>query len=128
MSAEPGRKTPYSPDIGWRVVWQRLDMEMQFRDIASRLQIANSTAHRIFKHFEESGDVAPRKQPSRPHTRKVDDHHELLIIAIVIEKNLVCTWERFAKESRRLLEHKYQAQVCAGSCKEMVTQGKKYNK
>ena len=85
MSAEPGRKLPYSPDIGWRVVWQRLGMEMQFRDIASRLQIATSTAHRIFKHFEESGDVAPQKQPSRPHTRKVDDHHELLTTAIVIE-------------------------------------------
>ena len=85
MSAEPGRKTPYSVDIGWRVVWQRLAMEMQFRDIARRLQIASSTAHRIFKRFEEGGDVSPAKQPSRLHARKLDDHHELFIIAIVIE-------------------------------------------
>ena len=89
QSAEPGRKTPYSPDIGWRVVWQRLGMEMQFRDIASRLQIATSTAHRIFKRFEESGDVAPSKQSSRLNARKLDEHHELLIIAIVIENPCV---------------------------------------
>ena len=89
LSAEPDRKTPYSPDIGWRVVWQRLGMEMQFRDIARRLQIATSTAHRIFKRFEDSGDVAPRKQSSRLHARKLDEHHELLIIAIVMENPCV---------------------------------------
>ena len=85
MSAEPGRKTPYSADLGWRVVWQRLGMEMQFREIARRLQIAVSTAHRIFKRFEESGEVSAAKQPKRLLARKVDDHHELLIIAIVID-------------------------------------------
>ena len=95
QSAEPDRKTPYSPDIGWRVVWQRLGMEMQFRDIARRLQIATSTAHRIFKRFEDSGDVAPRKQSSRlhacMHARKLDEHHEheLLIIEKVMENPCV---------------------------------------
>ena len=33
----------------------------------------------------DSGDVAPRKQCSRLHARKLDEHHELLIIAIVME-------------------------------------------
>lgn len=47
QSAKPGCKTPYSPDIGWKLVWQQLGMEMQFRHIARRLQIATSTAHRI---------------------------------------------------------------------------------
>ena len=79
MSAEPGRKTSYSVDIGWRVVWQPC------RCSSRRLQIASSTAHRIFKRFEEGGDVSPAKQPSRLHARKLNDHHELLIIAIVIE-------------------------------------------
>ena len=89
QSAEPGRKTPYSPDIGWRVVWQRLGMEMQFRDIANRLQIATSTAHRIFKRFEETGDVTASKQSRRLHARKLDEHHELLIIAMVMENPCV---------------------------------------
>ena len=48
-SAEPARTTAYSPDIGWRVVWQRLGMDLTFKQIAQRLQIAVGTAHRIFK-------------------------------------------------------------------------------
>ncbi len=35
-SAEPGRKSAYSPDIGWRVIWQRLAMESSFEDIGGR--------------------------------------------------------------------------------------------
>ena len=63
-SAEPFRTRAYSPDIGWRVVWQRLAMETSFEGIASRLQIAPSTAHRIFGRFKETGDVMPLKQPN----------------------------------------------------------------
>ena len=85
MSAEPGRKTPYSRDIGWRVIWQRIGMERGFRDIASNLQISLSTAHRIFKRFEDTGDVTVSKQQSRPYHRKLDDLHELFIIGIVME-------------------------------------------
>ena len=35
MSAEPGRKAPYSADLRWRVVWQRI--ELTFREIANNL-------------------------------------------------------------------------------------------
>ena len=85
LSAEPGRKAAYSPDIGWRVVWQRLSMDLTFEEIGKRLQIASSTAHRIFARFRETGDVAPLKQPFREDTRKLDEHHELLIMALVYE-------------------------------------------
>lgn len=85
-SAEPGRKTGYSADIGWRVVWQHIGMNHCFEDIGKRLQIAPSTAHRIFTRFKTTGDVAPRKQRSRPQHRKLDEHHELLIMGIVLDK------------------------------------------
>ena len=48
MSVEPFRTTAYSPDIGWRVVWQHVGMNLPFRDVAARLGIATSTAHRVF--------------------------------------------------------------------------------
>ena len=83
MSAEPGRKTAYSRDIAWRVIWQRLAMEREYREIARSLQISVSTAHRIYKRFENTGDVAALKQPSRESTRKLDDLHELLIMGLV---------------------------------------------
>ena len=85
MSAEPGRKTPYSTDIGWRIVLPRLGLDMSFGDIAARLQIAMSTAHHIFRRFQDTGDVFPLKQPVRQESRKLDDLHELLIIAMVVD-------------------------------------------
>ena len=51
------RTTGYSPDIGWRVVWQRLSLNYRYKDIAMRLQIGVGTAHRIFKKFELTGDT-----------------------------------------------------------------------
>ena len=84
MSAEPGRKTAYSADIGWRVVWGRIGMSQSYLEIANRLQIASSTAHRIFTRFRQTGDVAPRRQPLRLQYRKLDECHELLIIAIIL--------------------------------------------
>ena len=35
-SAEPVRKAPYSLDLRWRVVWQRLSFELSYRDIYSQ--------------------------------------------------------------------------------------------
>ena len=85
MSAEPGRKTGYSADIAWRVVWRRIGLEQNFTEIASKLQIASSTAHRIFTRFKLTGEVTPKPQPQRLNKRKLDDHHELLIIGIILD-------------------------------------------
>ena len=58
-SAESGRRAPYSRDIIWRVVWQKVGMGMTFRQIASRLQIATGTAPSIFARFQDTGDISP---------------------------------------------------------------------
>ena len=92
MSAEPGRKAAYSADIGWRVVWQHIGMNLSYKEIGARLQIASSTAHRIFSRFKMSGDVVAKNQPLRPQTRHLDDYHELLIIGIISENP--CTYLR----------------------------------
>ena len=57
MSAEPGRKKAYSGDIRWRVVYQRIGMHLKFESIARNLNIAASTAHRIYSLFERTGSV-----------------------------------------------------------------------
>ena len=86
-SAEPARTTAYSPDIGWRVVWQRLGMDLTFKQIAERLQIAVGTAHRIFKRFKDTGDVSAtvRKGVPRHSLRKLDQYHELYILCLISE-------------------------------------------
>ena len=87
-SAEPARTTAYSPDIGWRVVWQKLGMDLTYRQIAHGLQIAVGTAHRIFKRFTDTGDVSPTSQKgvSRYNLRKLDQYHELYILCLISEK------------------------------------------
>ena len=48
----------YSPDIGWRVVWQRIGMGLSFKEIATRLQIGVGTAHCLYMRYDATGDVA----------------------------------------------------------------------
>ena len=84
-SAEPGRKSGYSRDIVWRVVWQKVGMGLTFREIAERLQIAVGTAHRIFRKFQETGDIAQPKH-KRQGIQKLDHLQETYILCIVSER------------------------------------------
>lgn len=85
MSAEPGRKKAYSADLRWRIVYQRIGMNLTFPEIAKNLSIAASTAQRVYKQFEDSGDVESVSRSSRPELRALDEHAELLIIGLILE-------------------------------------------
>ena len=84
-SIESARTRAYSPDIGWRIVWQRSGMGLTFKEIATRLQIGVGTAHRIYTRFVNTGDVASLQRCSRPNLRRLDDKLELFIIALICE-------------------------------------------
>ena len=89
--AESARTIAYSPDIGWRVMWQRLGMDLTFKQIAQCLQIAVGTAHRISKRFMNTGDVsatAQKKVPMYSH-RKLDQYHELFILCMISENSVL---------------------------------------
>ena len=96
-SAEPARTTAYSPDIGWRVVWQRIGMGLSFKAIATRLQIGVGTAHRLYARYVATGDVAAHTQPERPNNRKLDNLHELYIIGLIHENSAYYLYEICAK-------------------------------
>ena len=40
MSAEPGRKAPYSIDLRHRMIWQKIGMGLTFRGVARNLNVA----------------------------------------------------------------------------------------
>ena len=84
MSAEPGRKAPYSTDLRWRVVWQRIGMDLKYREIARNLNVAVGTVHNIFTRFESTGEVSPSK-PSRDQTRVLTGQQELLITGLLLD-------------------------------------------
>ena len=87
MSAEPGRKKPYSTDIQLRVVYQRIGMSRTFPEIAKNLNIAVSTAYRIYRQFEVSGDIAAPTDASkpRPDLRVLNEHSELIVVGLILE-------------------------------------------
>lgn len=84
-SAEPARTVAYTKDIAVRVVWQRLGMNMSFRDIARRLQIGVGTAFRLYKRFVATGELSPPQRACRPDARKLDEYHELYIMSLLID-------------------------------------------
>ena len=57
MSAKPSRKKPYSADLRWRIVYQRIAMNLPYYKIACNLNIAASTANQIYQLFEQTGGV-----------------------------------------------------------------------
>lgn len=85
MSAEPGRTKAYSSDLRWRVIWQKIAMELSYREIAERLCISVGTAYNIFQLFQRTGSVDVKPSGKRPDLCKLDEHHQLYIITIVLE-------------------------------------------
>ena len=60
-------------------------MGLSFRHIASRLNISVGTVFNIFKIFEQTGSVDPKKARNRPECCKLDGHHQLYIIGLVLD-------------------------------------------
>ena len=85
MSIEPRRRKAYSSDIRWRIVWQRIGMCLSFRKISKNLNISVGTTVNILKLFERTGSVDPKKPRKRPEKSKLDNHHQLYIIGLILE-------------------------------------------
>ena len=84
-SAEPEKRSAYSKDIALRVVWMRLGMNLSFRSIAYRLQIGLGSAYRLYQRFERTGSFLAPKRSDRPQCKKLDEQHELFILALLME-------------------------------------------
>ena len=106
------------------VVWRRLGLDMTFREISTHLQISTSTAHRIYRKFEETGDVSPVRHNRCPDHRKLDDHHEFLLIAIVMENPCYIYMKCVAKFCIQLV-FKFQDPLYVMFCNEMDSPGRK---
>ena len=84
-SAEPGRKAPYAADLRWRIIWQRIGMELSYRKIASNLNVALGTVYHINRRFIETGDVMPNKLSQRTELRSLSHSDELFIIGLICD-------------------------------------------
>ena len=84
-SAEPGRKAPYAADLRWRIIWQRIGMELSYRKIASNLNVALGTVCHINRRFIDTGDVMPKKVSQRTELRSLSHSDELFIIGLICD-------------------------------------------
>ena len=85
MSAEPGRKTAYSNDLRWRIVYQRIAVNLPLVKIAQNLNVGVSTVYRIYRLFEESGTVDPLSPQKRLDCRRLDLRSELYVVGVILE-------------------------------------------
>ncbi len=86
MSAEPSRKKAYGIDLRWRMVYQRIAMNLRLQKFARNLNVALSTVHRVCKQFKQTGSVVPRCRSERDELRKFDEHTELYIVGLVLPR------------------------------------------
>ena len=59
-------------------------MNLGFKKIGRNLNIATSTAHRVYKIFEQTGAVESRSHPTRENERKLNAHDELYVIGLIM--------------------------------------------
>ena len=80
------QKKAYDIDLRWRVVYQRIGMNLTYENIATNLNIAVSTAYSIFMRFQLTGEVHPIQNKQRREIRKLDVHKELYTIGMVLDR------------------------------------------
>ena len=84
-----GRHGPYTrlsrPLLRYRGLDTRLAKGLTFQNIAQNLSISTATASNIFKLFQSTGEVDPKPPCKRDALRKLDEHHELYIIGLILE-------------------------------------------
>ena len=70
-SINPGRTSPYSDDLRWRMVWQRVALGISIRAVANNLHVDLSTVRRIVNNFYVTGDDQKRSYPkdARPNKK-----------------------------------------------------------
>ena len=78
---------PYSDDIRWRIVWQRLFYNRSSVRVAADLFVCRRTVDRIFTLFINTGNVKSPHKFGRPvGTTTLYQHEELVICEMVIRR------------------------------------------
>lgn len=80
-SCEKKRRTAYSTDLRWRMVWQR---EVLSEVVAANLNVDKSTVWRTVELFKETGQVDKKVYPKEQCFRKLTQPLELIILHVVL--------------------------------------------
>ena len=82
-SCEPGRKSAYSNDLRWRMVWQREVLGYKYQTVATNLNVDLSTVWRVVRQFQNFGCV-DKKHYSQSVSQKLTPPLELHLLHCVL--------------------------------------------
>ena len=87
-SCEPSRTKAYGADIRWRMIYQRMALELPLKTISQNLSVDVSTVRRTLVLFKNTGSVNKRPYPShhRLQRRKLKEADQDLILELVVEQ------------------------------------------
>jgi len=71
-------------------------LDYSFKDVATALNLAPSTAYRIYTRFIATGDVKPQKSTPKSEIRALDEHRQLLLLSIVLHYPSIYCAKRFS--------------------------------
>ena len=105
---------PYSDDLRWRIVWQKLLYNRSTRRIASDLFISPKTVQRVFRIFLNTGNVCPVQKFGRPlGTTTLYQHEELVICEMILSKPTIRLKEIAYEFQSKLGTHFSIPSLCA---------------
>ena len=104
-SCEKGRRSPYSEDLRWRMVWQREVLGLSYRTVARNLNVDSSTVFRVVRHFNITGSVHPKCR-SAATNEILTDSVKLIILTLVLTVPGI-----YLREMVRELEFVYSVEV-----------------
>ena len=84
-TAEPGRKAPYSEDLRWRMVYQKIAMNLKVCEIAKNLNVHITTVYRVISRFLQTGSVAASKRYTKYNGCCFSEEQELFVIGLLYE-------------------------------------------
>ena len=94
-SCEPTRRTAYSLDLRWRMVWQREVQGCTLKKVAANLCVDAATVHRTVKLFERTGCVKRSRSRQLSHSPfvKLSKSVQLTILHFVLDRPGIYLWE-----------------------------------
>ena len=77
---------PYSNDIRWRMIFQRIFYRRTYNEIASQLFISAKTVYRTYQTFINTGDVKPCTLGRPKDTNTFFPHEEYIIMDFALRQ------------------------------------------
>jgi transposase len=84
-TCKPGRRSAYSEDLRWRIVWQREVLGYKYGQVASNLNVDVSTVWRVVKLSQETGKVDKKAYQTHRAFGKLTTPLQLTVLHLVLE-------------------------------------------